>query len=362
MKRSHLILGGLLVLQVAILLVLRSPWSGEATAAAVQPLIPELESMTATKVRVEAGDGQSVDLERQGGAWVLPGAGGYPVEPDKVRQLLDDLKGLRARRPVVTSPRYHANLKVTESDHERRVQVWDGEGDNPDVDLLVGTSPNYRISHVRRQGQDEVFEVMGLSPWDLRTDRASWIQRKLVDVPFDSITGMRLENAHGTIEVRKAGGQWTLAGGGGPELDQGKVDSLVRSFAALYLAEPAGRLDPAVQGLSEPVAVVELIQGGADGGEGQEATGSAAAQEGTAGDPGTAAAGETAGGTAGAGETGSPPPARERITVVRIGGEIPDGDGKRYATRGGFDFAVVLNKVDAERATGKKLSDLRPDA
>jgi hypothetical protein len=222
------------------------------------------------------------------------------------------------------------------------VQIWGEAGDAPVVDLLVGTSPNYRISNVRRQGENDVFEVMGLSPWDLRADSASWIQRKFVDVPFDTLTAVKLKNAHGALELRKQDGQWVLAApaaaGAGTGLDQGQVDALVRAFPALSLAEPAGKLDLAAQGLAEPAAVVELVQGGS----------ALAAPDGAA-----------ASGDGSAPEAAAPAP--PRVTTLTFGAEVPGGDGKRYASRSGFDHAVVLNKIDAERATDKKLADLRSD-
>jgi hypothetical protein len=216
---------------------------------------------------------------------------------------------------------------VGDSKYERRIRIWgDAQGD-PAIDFLVGASPNYRVSDVRRDGEDDVYEVMGLSSWDLQSDVGSWIDKKLVNVPPEEITGLKVMNGHGTFALKKEDGAWTvLNNSASGDLDQGAVDSLVRAYASLYLADPVGQLDVLAQGLDNPAAEIQLIR--------------SAKQPPEAGEESVAA---------------------PEVTTLQVGKEMDAESGKRYATVSGFGFAVTLNRFDAERATEKKLADLVVD-
>jgi len=334
MNRKQTILAVILAVQVVFLVVLKGPFSSAAaTASTVQPFLPRLEKLAPTRLAIKSGEGKEVALRLKGDAWTLADMDDYPVDGSKVDTMLKDLRQLKVRRPVVTSSRFHDQLKVGDSDFERRVRIWDDAEGEPAVDFLVGNSPNYRVSDVRREGDDDVYEVMGLSSWDLQADAGSWIDKKLVDVPPDEVTGLMVKNGNGTFQLEKVDGAWTVkAGAAAGKLDQGAVDSLVRAYAALYLADPVGHLDAAAQGLDKPAAEIQLIRAGKQ--------------------PPAATAGDEAS------TSEEKAPVAPQVTTLEVGGEVDTDSGKRYATVTGFGFAVTLNKFDAERATDKKLSDL----
>ncbi|TDI32072.1 MAG: DUF4340 domain-containing protein [Acidobacteria bacterium] len=372
MNHKQTILAVFLVAQVVLLVILRGPFSSQAAASTVQPFLPELDGLVATRVAIESGDGETVSLSLEDDAWTLDDMDGFPVDGGKVDTLIQDLRRLKVRRPVVTSSRFHDQLMVGDSEFERHVRIWgDVEGD-PAVDFLVGASPNYRVSDVRRGGQDDVYEVMGLSSWDLQSDVGSWIDKKLVDVPADEVTGLKVVNGNGTFELKKEDGTWTvLTGSPGGELDQGAVDSLVRAYASLYLADPVGKIDAAAQGLDQPVAEIHLIRPGKplpvdspadpDSPPGEELGPDPDSPPGE--EPGPdpdSPPGEEPGPDADS-PSGEEPVAEPQVTTLQVGKEMDDESGKRYATVSGFGFAVTLNKFDAERATDKKLADLIED-
>jgi len=371
MNRTHWILSGLLLVQILLLVLAGASMSGGTGTAAARPLLPELESFDAVRLRIDGADDTSVELELTDGGWTLPEAGGFPVNGTKVDKLLSDLADLKVRRPVVTSSRYHDALKVSEADHERWLQIWDEPDGDPSIELLVGTSPNYRISHARRGDEENVYEVMGLSTFDLNAGSDAWIEKKFLDIPSDEVIRMNVSNEHGSFSLEKQGGEWRLATSTGtaPEgktLSQTQVDSLARAFSSVFMAEPVGAVDAAAHGLAEPVATVEIVLGREPeppaAGDETAAEGTEAGEADAAGEPAgeeSPADGETAV------EEGAPAEApaeaemveMETITLM-IGGEVDAESGKRYATRSGFPFTVTLNKFDAERATGKKLEDL----
>jgi len=336
MNRTQWVLAALLVVQLA-LLGLMALRSGGGDDEAARALLPELEAFSPSRIEIQGSADESVTLVRGADGWTLADPAGYPVPAEKVDQLLQQLEGLEVRVPVVSSPRYHATFKVTEAEHERRLRIWDSGEADPRVDLFLGTSPNVDVSNVRLAGDDRVYEVQGLSTFDLRTEALSWVERKLVDIPLDEVVSVALRNSQGQFELgREEGGGWKVLSHSGPDvqLDGAKADGWVRSLATLYLSAPAGALGDPLFGLEDPEAVLE-IRSRAIAGEPQ------AAQE------------------EGAPET---PPAETVTVTVNVGAGVEGEEGKRYASRSGSGFAVILSQYDAEKMVGKALSDLQPDA
>jgi hypothetical protein len=318
MSRTQWVLGGILAVQV-LLLIIAAPWSNEAGLESAHALLPELESFTPARLEIQETDDRSVTLERGDDGWVLADETGFPADGSKVEELLDNLEAIEVRRPVVTQSRYHDTFKVATDDYERRLRIWKDADEDPEVELFVGTSSNYRVSNVRVEGDDRVYEARDLGVYDLRTDPTSWIRRAFVDVPADDITRLVVSNGHGRFEIAREDDRWKVvepAGASDRELDGAAVDALVRSIASLRLSEPAGAADSPAYGLDDPAATVEIAH---------------------------RTAGETA----------------EEVLEVRVGAEVEGEEGKRYASRSGSDHAVILGKLDAEKLTGEKLADLQ---
>ncbi len=360
MSRNQWILAALLLFQALLLAVAYAPWSGEAGAAGPQPLLPALASITPMRLEISDAEGQQAVLRREGERWGLEAYDGYPADASKVRELLDKLRELRVQRPVVTTGRYHEALKVAEKTFERRLRLWEDPSAEAKVEVYFGTSPSYNVIHARRAGDKEVYEARGLSAFDLRTSGASWIDKKLVDIPFEDVRAVRLRNASGTFEIRRSGSEaaWEIAGGApkGKKLDASKVDSWVRGVCSLWLLDPAGKADAGRHGLAPPAGELEITYRIAS----EEKQAEREAGEGEGQTPGTGAGEQAA-------PSGESEAARQQATaaeektatvVVRVGAEAEGGEGKRYATRSEFDYAVVLSKYDAEKIIAKRLGDL----
>ena len=308
MKRTQLYLAGLLLIQIVLILIFRSPFGGAQAAYELKPLLPGLAAITPTRLSVHGGDNETLELVRQDGVWHLDKFGGFPADEKKVTELIDNLRELRVRRPVVTSSRYHEAFKVKDDQHEARIKLWSKAEGDPDVDLIVGSSPNFRTSHVRVAGQDPVFEVQGLSPYDVRPTPSGWIEKDVVGTAESEVVGLTLTNAKGSFTLEKKEGTWSASPAGPAALDPAKVDSLVRSVTALRLADATGPVDEAAQGLAQPAARIVLRLAAAP------ATGEGEAEK----------------------------PAAPREIVVRIGAAVPGEDTKRYLTRDGFGFTGTV--------------------
>ncbi len=209
MDRAQRLLAGLLAAQLLLLALFHNPFASRR-AAADQPLLPGLASITPEKLEIDGGQGTSVILEREGGAWALGQPKGYPVTPGKVEKVIQDLEHLNVHRQVVSGSRYHAALKVAPNDFERRVRIWEKPGGNPRAELYVGSSPSYGVSHVRVGGNDRVYEASGINSFDLPAEPASWVERNLVPIANQDVTRFELANRKGSFALEKQGATWTV--------------------------------------------------------------------------------------------------------------------------------------------------------
>ncbi len=320
MSRKQWILVGLLGAQVLLLLFIRGSVAGNMAPTEPKVLFSSLASFTPATLEIQGAADEQVTLVREAEGWGLLEADGYPADASKVDRLLETLQGIEVRRPVVTSSRYHRALKVTDDDHERRVRIWKDAGEAPEIDFFLGTSPNYKRIHVRRAGDDQVYEAQGLGAYDVQAGAQSWFDASFVDVPVDQVTSLHIMNDSGSFEViREEDGSWSSEG---KPLDKNKVESLVRTVASIRAAEPVGRRDDAVHGLGSPQATATMRYR----------------------DP------------------SQPADAALQELIVWVGGALADDENRLHIARSGFDFVAQVYKTTVDKLVTQKLSELAGDA
>ncbi len=320
MNRTQLMLGGLLLVQIVLILIFHSPFSGATARVESRPLLGVLAAVTPSQLEIRGSDDAVLTLVKQAGEWRVDELGGFPADGQQVDDLLEDLKQLTVRRPVVSSSRYHAAFKVTENEYEARVLVWEESADEPEVDLIVGSSPNFRSSHVRLAGEDAVYEVRGLSPYDLRTDSSSWIDKNLVEADETRVIGLTLTNESGSFELEKQEGVWKVvspAASAGKELDAEKAEALIRTASSIRLSDGTGPVDDTAHGLGRPAATL-VLRLGPDGTEDSS----------------------------------------ETELTVKVGGQVEDNESQRYITRGGFGFTGTVWESSVRQLLEKTLDEL----
>ncbi len=314
MSRTQLYLGGLLVLQVALILIFRSPFAGASAGLEPRPLLPALDTATPSVIEILGEDEGSIKLVRSGEEWTVESLDGFPASASKVEELLDNLRDLRVRRPVVSSGRHHDTFKVAEDEHVGRLRLWAAATAEPDADLFLGSSPNFRTIHVRRADEAAVYEVSGLSSYDLQPDPSGWIERELVEIDETRVVGLTLTNASGSFELHKQDGIWQLRADGDdsrPTLDQGQVDAFVRTAASLRLDDAIGALDRSAHGFTTPAATL-VLRYSPDG--------------------------------------GAPAEGAELLELtLEVGAPVADDESRRYVTRDGFDFSGTVWESSVRR-------------
>ncbi|ANM28488.1 hypothetical protein ABI59_00870 [Acidobacteria bacterium Mor1] len=329
MTRTQLILAALLAVQVLALVLTWGSGLGSGGAGEASALFPELAAGEPVRIAIvdpgtEGSEGEQLVLERGEQGWALPDKEGFPIDEERIGDLVESLETIRVRVPVVRQSRHHESFQVAEGNHQRKLRLWvDEASGEPDAELLVGSSPNYRRTNVRRADGDEVYEVRGLGSYDLRTDPGAWIDKSFVTVPYEQIRQVALENGQGRLSLRREGEDWVVDGASAEEaFDREKLESWVRSASSLWFDQPVGAADPATHGFDRPRATLTLSYA-------EEA------------EPGTT----------------------EALQTVRliVGKAVPGAETSAYATRDGYGFTVTLGSIDVGRIVEQTREDWLPD-
>ncbi len=327
MNRMQLGLLALLVAQIALIAVCRSTASGPTTPEA---LFPGLDTNSIRKLSIEEpADKKVTTLVRAGGGWTVAEADGFPADATRIDQLIETLQRLQVSRAVVTNKRYHEAFAVEDAKANARVRAWTDPAADPVLDLLVGSSSNYRATHVRRASDDSVYEVRDLAAYDVRADRGSWIDKALIDAAPDQVRRLSLTNAHGTFEIERGDNSWRAADGSGAALDTSKVEAFLGTVTNLRLADASGVLDEVVQGFVSATATLRLwvAKPALIAAEGAEA------------------------------ET---PAAGESEIVIRVGSTVAGREGERYITRSGLAYAGTIWEGSLTRLFEDRIQTFAP--
>ena len=115
-SRSAILLAALAVVVLAAAWFFGRPPASVSESVAVPPgtlVFPGLAGNLASAARVEiTGKGQTLVIVRNGGGWGLADRGNYPVQQDKLRELLTGLTELRITEPRTADPALLEQLGV----------------------------------------------------------------------------------------------------------------------------------------------------------------------------------------------------------------------------------------------------------
>lgn len=260
--RLVLILAGLLLVQSILLAVVYWPRPTQATGGA---LLPALTANDISELTITDNEGAATTLARRGDAWVLPKAGDFPVRADTVTALIDKLKGVNTNRLIAETAASHARLQVAAEDFVRRLDLKTRAGDA--YTIYLGSQPAAGATHVRLNGQDQVYQTGSLTTFDASATPTTYIDTSLVSIPAADVASMSIKNANGEMVFDKGDdGQWSLAGLASDQvLDAGLVQTLLNQATAITMVEPLGKESNPAWGLDSPQAIVSLSTQPAEG-------------------------------------------------------------------------------------------------
>jgi len=258
MTRLQRILIGILVVQLALAAFVF--WPRPSTVSAGKLLLSDIKADEITSLTLRDGSGASIRLTRPAPdqAWTLPDAGDYPADAAKITPVLTKLAAITTDRLVAQTDGSQKQLQVAADAFQRRVELATAGGATRT--LFLGSSAGGQASHVRVDGQNNVYVAADVSPWQLGVDPAAWIDATYVKVTPEDVVGFALANANGQLNFTKdAQGAWQMDGlAAGEQLDANQVTSAIGRLAALRMVRPLGKIESADYGLAQPAALATL--------------------------------------------------------------------------------------------------------
>lgn len=186
------------------------------------PVLPEITRKPASVMRIALVRGETkTTLLRHGERWVVDEKGGYPADQAKVAKLLAGLARLTYAAPKTQKPDLYSRLDLDGADKKGAkatlVTVAD-DGGTLLGELIVGKLRPDDLGggddgvYVRRPGNPQCWLAHGTV--DVSGDTASWLDRKLIDLPAAQVKSLVMTAADGsklTIGRDKPDAPLTLA-------------------------------------------------------------------------------------------------------------------------------------------------------
>ena len=243
LTRFHKILIAVLAVQIVLALVMLT--RGNDTAALrSHPVLAGFVPADVTRLQVfAAADKPAVDLVKRDGHWVIASSFDYPVDAARIDEVTAALGKMAAAAPIATQAARHAQLKVADTEFERKLVITAG---GKDVTLYVGGAAGMQRNAVRLAGDDRVYAVSGVSAFSLPAEARSWALPEYVKVARDDIASVTIEHGATIAKLDKAADKWNVTLDGAPialakgeTLDDQTIGRLADSASTLRLSAPA---------------------------------------------------------------------------------------------------------------------------
>jgi hypothetical protein len=255
LNRSNIFMAILLIVQLVLLAVSALTTTGTENRQ-TEPILTGMVAADVERFTFSDDLDNSVTAARAAEGWVLPEADDFPVDGEKVDEILEKIAGLDTRRLVASNPANFARLEVKEDDFRRKLTL---EAVEASAVIYLGGSGGADTVYARRAGEDSVYLGIGLNSWELSTQASSWLDASYVEVPQGDVLEITVHNAAGSFTFRRAGEDWTYAGLTDDEtFEDTKMPSILRNAASLRLLEPLGLEALEEYGLAEPPVTVEV--------------------------------------------------------------------------------------------------------
>lgn len=227
MSKTHYWLGALLAFQLILAAVIF--WAGGPSLgdSSQEPLFG-FQAETIDKIVLSDSE-HSITLAKQDGRWQLPELEQLPAQSGKIDDLLTNLASFAPNWPVATTAESLKRFEVADDTFQRRIQLYSGETLTDEA--LLGTSPGFRKSHIRKKG-DEAIYTIALNSFELPVKSQDWLDKSLLRASEIQ----RIEGADFAIE--KAEALWRFASiedALSGELDQNKAHQWATALETLQI-------------------------------------------------------------------------------------------------------------------------------
>lgn len=255
LNRSNLYLAALLAAQI-ILLAVAALTAGGTEGRQIQPILSDIVAAEVARITIADDLENEMTFARSAEGWVLPDADDFPLDGEKVDEVLDKLVSLDTRRLLASNPANFARLEVKADEFRRRIEL---ESAGTSAELYLGGSGGVDTVYARRADQDEVYLGRGLNSWELSTQVSTWLDAVYVEAPLDDVLEIVVRNAEESFTFARDGDDWAYAGlGEGEVFEDTRMPLIHRNAASIRMLEPLGLEALAEYGLDEAEVVVEV--------------------------------------------------------------------------------------------------------
>ncbi|MDM8528068.1 DUF4340 domain-containing protein [Anaerolineales bacterium HSG24] len=234
-------------------------WSQSATTqTATDPLIADFAPNEVVGLVITDGEGNSIQLQKEGEEWVLASADDYPAQGEKVLPLLEKIPNLTRNRLVTKTDASHNRLQVGAAEFNRLLELTlaDGTGHK----LYLGSSGGVGATHVRADDQMEVYLSGEINPFEVNPQATNWVDTIYFTVPQSVTQHIKLENSSGTFQFDHVDdATWAMSDLAEDELfNQVGVTTMFNQLSPLRLVTPLGTENKPEYGLDSPQATVTI--------------------------------------------------------------------------------------------------------
>ena len=242
-----------ILLAVAAVAVLGAAWQfGIRTAPPAQVEIapgtlvfPGLAAKLGQVNRIEiTSKGVTMGIVQASGKWGLADRGGFPVQQDRLRELLTGLTELRITEARTADPTQYTRLGVEDPSPTGTANLLRllGADGKPMLELIVG---HRRVRtqgsvpetlFIRRPGEVQSWLADGRLPLD--ADPQLWFERDIVSIPAAKIAKVVATRGDIALEFGRTDGAFALvAPTEHPKLDDYRIEEVSRALDALTLTD-----------------------------------------------------------------------------------------------------------------------------
>ena len=246
-QRTSLILAAVAVIAVgaAWQFGIRATPSSSPEAVAGGLVFPGLASKLGQIARIEIqGKGAVLGIVQARGKWGLADRGGFPVQQDKLRELLTGLTELRLTEARTSDPAQYNRLGVEDpspTGTSNLLRLLDGAG-KPIVELIVGhrrvrTQGNVpETIFIRRPGETQSWMAEGRLPVD--SDPQLWFERDIANIAGTKVNAVTVERGDIALTFARNGDKFELtAPAEHPKTDDYRVEEVSRALETLTLTD-----------------------------------------------------------------------------------------------------------------------------
>lgn len=198
----------------------------------------------------------TLELLRGDTGWLLHNMNDYPIPDAQIAPLLETIGKFKGTVPIATQASSYASLEVDDNAFTRKLELEAKDGTKRVLFIGAGEA---KSAPVRVLGEDEVWSIRGVTPWNIADTTNRYFEREILKVDAETVDEAVITRPGGVppIAFRRGEGRlWTIDDPSTPSegmpVDQNKVTTFVNALLTLRIADPVSDKPTPEMGLDGP--------------------------------------------------------------------------------------------------------------